>query len=263
MSRPKPSPEPKAKAKPTLSVFRVLRALALGVLVFVLWTQLPRLMLVWHGIELPTQNQQALPEDPTYRNASGEIIQQPDHDTQLGHDQAKALGISRHADCKVQFKGWMERGCHQWVTEAKHIPPHVQQGNWVGGKTTAQCLAEVDAFWGALTQNEREQGNARAAEVWSRRSWAPEREECQNYDHARITEVIYEPTARLEAWLQKVGHGSSLTADEQAALKHDMALVSTYPDHAAKRAYLVKVDELLQKLAAQGAHQKPDAQTSP
>ena len=261
MSRPKPSAE--VQPKPTLSVFRVLRALAIGVLVFVLWSQLPRLMLVWHGIELPTQNQQALPADPTYRNASGEIIQQPEHDTQLGHDQAKALGVSRHADCKVQFKGWMERGCHQWVTEAKHIPPHVQQGNWVGGKTTAQCQAEVDAFWRAVTQDEREQGNAHAAEVWTRRSWMPERQECQNYDNVRITEVIYEPTDRLQTWLQKVEHGSSLTAEEQAALKRDLALVSTYPDHAAKRAYLVKVDVLLQKLAAQGANQRPGAQTSP
>jgi hypothetical protein len=264
MSRPKPSPEP--KPKPTLSVFRVLRALAIGVLVFVLWAQLPRLMLVWHGIELPTQHQQALPEDPTYRNASGEIIQQPEHDTQLGHDQAKALGVNRHADCKVQFKGWMERGCHQWVTEAKHIPPHVQQGNWVGGKTTAQCLTEVDAHWSAVTLDMQEQGNAHAAEVWRYRSWAPERQECQNYDNVRITEVIYEPTERLQAWLQKVEHGSALTADEQAALKRDMALVSTYPDHAAKRAYLVKVDVLLQKLAqtsAQGGSQKLGAQTSP
>jgi hypothetical protein len=262
MSRPKPSPG----TKPTLSVFRVLRAVAIGVLVFGLWTQWPRLMLAWHGIELPTQ-QQDLPADPTYRNASGEIVQQPEHDTQVGHDQAKVLGISRHADCEVQFKGWMKRGCHQWVTEAKHIPPHVQQGNWVGGKTTAQCLTEVDAFWRAVTQDEREQGNAHAAEVWTRRSWMPERQECQNYDNVRITEVIYEPTDRLQAWLKKVEQGVQLSEQEQAMLKRDMALVSTYPDHAAKRAYLLKVDVLLQKLAAQtpaqGASQKPGARTSP
>jgi hypothetical protein len=251
MSRPKAPPEPRTP----LSVFRVLRALAIGVLLFALWTQMPRLMMWWHGIEPPTQHQD-LPADPTYRNASGEIIQQPEHDTQLGHDQAQALGIRQHADCETQFKGWLKRGCHQWVTKAKQIPPHVPQGNWVGGKTTAQCLSEVDAFWRAVTQDEREQGNTHAAEVWTRRSWMPERQECQNYDNVRITEVIYEPTDRLEAWRQKVGHGSSLTAQEQAMLKRDMALVSTYPDHPAKRAYQVKVDELLQQQAAQGTDSK-------
>ena len=52
---------------------------------------------------------------------------------------------------------------HQYVSENKKIPPHVKQGDWGSGKTTAQCVAEVNAYYEASTQDWRERGNDRTA----------------------------------------------------------------------------------------------------
>jgi hypothetical protein len=99
-----------------------------------------------------------------------------------------------------------------------------------------------------MTQDQRELGDEHAAATWTRKDWAPERQECQNYDNVRISKVVYEPTARLNALLEQLAQGGKVTEQDQATVRQDMALVSTFPDHAAKRAYFEKVDQFFSRL---------------
>ncbi len=240
----KPNSPPR---KPWLSIFRLLRAVAIGVGVFALLSFLPTLLLMLNGINLNPQ-QAELDDEPVHYDVSGKRVNQADRDLQMGRDQAQEMGITSHAACKATFKvGLKARGCHRYVTEQKHIPHLVRQGNWIGGKTTEQCLAEVDAYWGPVVQDEREQGDDHAASSWTRRNWLPEREECQNYDNVRIGKVVYEPTARLERLLQLLAQGGRVTEQDKTVVRQDMLLVSTFPDHAAKRAYFDKVDQFFQR----------------
>jgi hypothetical protein len=227
-------------------MLKLLRAVVIGVIAFVLLSLLPRLLLTLNGVNLePTPT--VTEEEPIYHDKTGKRINQPDHDLLMGHDQAEAQGITSHAACKATFKGFMAMGCHRHVTEQKHIPPYVHQGNWIGGKTTAQCRAEVDAYWRAATQDQREQGDDHAADVWTRRNWGPDLQECQNYDNVRIGKVIYEPTERLDKLLLQLAEGGHATEQDKAMVRQDMLLVSTFPDHEAKRAYLDKADRFFQR----------------
>lgn len=223
-------------------LWRGVRAVALGLAGFMLLSWSPRLMLALNGIEPPAP--QAEPdEEPLVLDADGQRVHKPAMDEMKAWAMAKEHGFTSHAQCKDAFKAKPGRsGCDRYVTEQKHIPPHARQGNWIGGKTTEQCLAEVNAYWRAVIQDEREMGNDHAADVWARREWEPEARECQNYDNVRITKVVYEPTERLDKLLARQAQGLDITEEDKAVVRRDMALVSTYPDDPAKQAYLAKVD---------------------
>lgn len=236
------NPEPHPPQKSTLGLARVLRAVAIGVGIFALLTYLPQLLWMYEGMPGP-QASVPVEEEPIYRDQDGQPINEADHHLRVGQEQAKIQGITSHAACKTVFKGLQVMGCQRHVTEQKNIPPLVRQGDWSSGKTTAQCRAEVNAHWAAMTQNERELGNPHAAAVWTRRHWTPELRQCQNYDNVRIGKVIHEPTRRLDDLLLKQSQGGRVTDQDRAMVQRDMQLVSTYPDDPAKRAYLDKVDQ--------------------
>jgi hypothetical protein len=222
-------------------LFRLLRAVLIGVGIFVLLSLLPRLLLRLEGVNLALPPM-AIDDEPVYRDAKGQRINQADHDIQLGYEQARQRQTPSHAACKQDFKGFMEMGCHRLVTEQKHIPPYVPQGNWGGGKTTEACRAEVDAYWRAATQDQREQGHDQAADVWTRRNWSPDLRECDNYDNVRISKVVYEPTARLDQLLQRMATGTHATEEDRAQVRRDLALVGTFSEHPARKAYFDKAD---------------------
>jgi len=240
----KPGAKPPAR-QPSLGIVRLLRAVLLGVAVFVLLSFLPRLLLMWNGVNLDPAPA-AVEEELVYHDKNGQRINEADHGILMGREQAQAQAITSHAACKATFKGFMEMGCHRHVTEQKHIPPYVRQGNWIGGKTTAQCEAEVNAHWRAATQDQREQGHDHAADSWTRRHWWPDLKECQNYDNVRISKVVYEPTERLEKLLGHMAQGARATEEDKAMVRQDMQLVSSFPDHQAKRSYLEKADRFFQ-----------------
>lgn len=227
--------------------WRILRALVLGVAGFIALSLTPRLMMALEGIA-PPQAQAEPEKERMILDEDGQRIHQPAQDEQRIWALAKERGYTSHAQCKQAFdRQFGQQGCDRYVTEQKHIPPHVRQGNWVGGKTTAQCRAEVDAYWRAVTQDQREMGNFHVAESWTRRTWEPEAKECQNYDNVRISWVVYEPLARLDALLAKQAQGQDITEEDKAVVRRDMALVSTYRQHKAKDAYFAKADRFFGK----------------
>jgi hypothetical protein len=120
------------------------------------------------------------PPEPVYRDEYGNRIREADYMEKAGFERAKAGSFNRHANC-LALEDLMQRGCHRYVTQ-HNIPPHVPQGNFDSGKTTAECLREVDAYWQAVIDDMRKQGQNQAAEVWSMDFWAPERQQCYAYD---------------------------------------------------------------------------------
>jgi hypothetical protein len=179
-------------------------------------------------------------EEPIYRNKDGKRINEAEYHSMSGYDGAKQHGITTHAECKRMGKTFEAYGCHRYVTEQKHFPPHIRQGNFGSDKTTAQCLAEVNAYWEPVLQDMREQGDDHAANVRAAKDWWPDQQECQNYDNIRIGEVIHKPASRLQTILNKVEDGGSISDQDRATVLNDLVRVSNFPDNPYKQAYIEK-----------------------
>jgi hypothetical protein len=169
-------------------VARILQCVALGLLVALFWS-------VWNAnrasneiiVRAASAQAQSEPEEPVYRDKSGRRINRTDYEIAAGYDKAQSQGIASHAECRRMEEILERSGCNKYVTEHKYFPPHIHQANWDSGKTSAQCLAEVNAYWQALIQEHEEMGddpNGRAIQHYNL-DWYYERRECANYDNMR------------------------------------------------------------------------------
>ncbi|TFW26565.1 hypothetical protein E4L96_04090 [Massilia arenosa] len=227
-----------------MTVGRILRAVLIGVAAFWLLSLLPAILLRMNGIELPQAP--AVPEEPVYHDRTGKTINRAEYDAMLGREYAAAHGIRTHAECKAQLQHLQQLACDRYVSSQKSIPPHIKQTDWASGKTTEQCRREVDAYWSALVEDLREMGDDHAAGVWTRKHWAPESAECQNYDNVRISKVIHEPQARLSAILKRLDSGGTATDEDRAMVRRDLPGVAAFPDNPYRTAYLRDADRFLQ-----------------
>ncbi len=226
--------------KPRLTIKKVIRAVLIGALAF--WAlSFLQTFLVMRAIGVP-QQQEIFDDEPVHHDKAGKRINQPDFEILSGYDAAKQKQISTHAACAASFQHFFKTGCQKYVTEQKIFPPRIQQGNWGSGKTTAQCVAEVNAYWEPRIQEEQEKGGAHAAASWTSRHWGPDLKECQNYDNIRIGQVIHEPAARLDEILKRLSQGGKASEADRDTIRKDMPAVSAFPDNAYRSAYLGKVE---------------------
>lgn len=237
----KSQPEPRTAR---LTITKIIRAVLIGALAFWLLSFLQG-YLVMRAIGLP-HLQEIIVDEPVYRDKSGRRINQPDFEIMSGYDAAKQKQITTHADCAIAFQHFYKSGCQKYVTEQKAFPPKIQQGNWGSGKTTVQCVAEVNAYWEPRIREEQEKGGDYAAASWTRRDWGPDLKECQNYDNVRIGKVIHEPAGRLDEILKRLEQGGRATAADRETIRRDMPGVSTYPDHEYRTAYLNRAERFFQ-----------------
>ena len=168
-------------------MLRILRAAALGAVLFALLTLTPTLLVWWYGPK-PARADAEAPAAPRAASAASDATRPPneaDRQVKQGIDAARSGGIASHAECAARFEHLVRLGCSRFVTEQKAFPPAVKQGDWGGGKTTAQCEAEVNAYWAPRVQDLREQGQLHAAQTWQLRQWTPELRQCRNYDAVR------------------------------------------------------------------------------
>ncbi len=121
-----------------------------------------------------------------YRDKNGKRINEPAYNLMRGYDLASEKGIASHAECDRLENHRAAAGCHRYVTEHKAIPPHVVQTDFDSGKTTAQCRAEVMAYYDAVMQDMIEQKDERGARRLSEYHRDRELDECMNYDKVRI-----------------------------------------------------------------------------
>lgn len=236
----KSQPEPGKVAAPRLTIMKVIRAVLIGALAFWLLGFLQSYF-VMRAIGL-SQQQEIVDDEPVYHDKSGKRINQPDFEIMSGYDAAKQKQVSTHAECAIAFQHFYKTGCQKYVTEQKVFPPKIKQGDWDSGKTTAQCAAQVNAYWEPIIKDEQEKGDGHAAASWTRSDWGPDLKECQNYDNVRIGKVIHEPAARLDEILKRLEQGGKVTEADRETIRKDMPGVSAYPDHEYRTAYLNKVE---------------------
>lgn len=234
-------------SKKKLGLGRIIRAIFIGVFLYGLMSMMPFFILKFNGVQLATNNStEEESDEPVYHDESGKRINEPDFQIMTGYEVAKEKNIVSHAACESMEKIFNQRGCHKYVTEQKHIPPHIQQKHVDPDKTTAQCMAEVNAYYVPLIQDMREQGDNHAAGSWSRRRWTPELQECQNNDNVRISSVVYEPTSRLDDMLKKLEQGGIVSEQDKATVLKDLTGVSQFPDYPEKLAYIEKSNRFFQ-----------------
>lgn len=127
------------------------------------------------------------PPDPIYLDKQGRRINEADFHVQQGYERAEKDGITSHAECRQREQHLARLGCQRYVTEHKTFPPYVHQGNWDSGKTTAQCRDEVNAYWEAYVQEDRERGLMGSSDPFShvQENWRLELRQCENYDNFR------------------------------------------------------------------------------
>jgi len=232
--------DPAKKAAPRITIMKIVRAVLIGVLAFYLLSFL-QTYLTMRAIEIP-QQQEIVDDEPVHHDKNGKRINQPDFEIMSGYDMAKEKQITTHAGCALAFQHHYKASCQKYMTEQKVFPPKVKQGDWGSGKTTAQCAAEVNAYWEPIIKDEQEKGGDHAAASWTRRSWGPDLKECQNYDNVRISKVIHEPAARLDDILKRLDQDGKITQADRDTINRDMPGVSAYPDDEYRTAYLNKAE---------------------
>jgi hypothetical protein len=231
------------EVKSKIKVFKYIRPIIYGVSLYLLITNLPLLILKSQGIKLAQPNNQ-IEEEPIYKDKNGKRINKLDYDKIQGYEYASKERFFSHAECKEKYFEnkdlFLRSGCDKYITEknviSKHIP-HVKQGNWNSGKTTAQCIEEVDAYWRPQVKDAEELGDSSGF-----RDYGDERLACQNYDNVRITQVVFEPTNRLAVIIKKLEHGEKISSEEHDKVIKDMELVKTYPENQYTIQYFNMVD---------------------
>lgn len=227
--------------EPKLTVKKILRAIAIGVCAYWLLGYLPAIFILATKA-LKSTERIAEDDEPTYYDKEGKRINSAEHSMLVGYETAEQKSITEHAACKLLYgkpeDGLKQMGCSRYVSSQKTQPPHVRQGNWDSGKTTAECEAEVNAYWSVSIQDLREKGDDHAANSWTRKNWVPELAECKNYDHVRIGKVVFEPLGRLQEILRKLDQGGQWTDLDREIVEKDIEQVKAFPEHKYRSQYL-------------------------
>lgn len=232
------------KPKNALTIFKVVRAVLIGFVLFSVVQLAPLIQM--HAKTLLLRAEHA--RDPVEQRVapvdkSGKPISTDEYVLQLGYDEAAKNKIRTHAACLASYRGLRLIGCHKYVTEHKGMPPHVVQGDWGSGKTTAKCRAEVEAYWAAVTRDEVEKNGPKAPLPWTRSDWAPELKSCDNYDRMRVADEVVEPLYRLEAILRRLDQGGAVSPRDRETVRADTARVMAGPETPQRIEYLERVEK--------------------
>jgi hypothetical protein len=219
-----------------LTFWKVARAVVIGFLLFSIVMLAPVAVIKYNSMQLTMQHAQNADEN-VYVDKEGKQITAAEHALEMGYDGAKSRNLLTHKACAQVFRNIQLLGCQKYVTEHKTFPPHVVQGNWDSGKSTAQCRTEVENYWNARARDENERGG-----ILSPRQWSAELKDCQNYDNVRISKSVVEPTYRIDAILKRLDAGGHVTDKERETVRKDTELVLGYPENEQRKAYLYKVE---------------------
>lgn len=165
-----------------------------------------------------------------------------------GYDWASERDVRDHAVCSERWvdanhDSLIRSGCSKYVTEqnvlkvSKPIPPR----RW--DESTAECIAEVHAYWDPVIDDMRKKGETHAAASWMSRDVLPALHECQNLDNIRIVRVIYEPQSRIDEILKRVKNGGAITEEDKQTVKTDYPGVFGFPENSYRTQYLNSAEE--------------------
>lgn len=108
-----------------------------------------------------------------------------------GYQWAEENNARKHQECRDRWigKNMLERsGCDKYVTKVNvvdKIGKMPDYRNWGEDSTTADCQAEVHAYWDVAIADMREQGDDQQADSRLRRVVLPALRECENLDRLR------------------------------------------------------------------------------
>ncbi len=228
--------------KNALTPFKIVRAVLIGVALFSVVALAPVIEMRFQSLMLTLKHARDPVEKEVFLGKDGKPISAEEHALQGGYDAAATNKITAHSGCSA-YRGMRLVGCNKYVTEHKVFPPHVVQGNFGSGKSTAKCHQEVEAYWAAVNQDEREMNGPNAPEAWPRRVWQGEWQSCANYDKIRLSDQVIEPLYRLDTILRRLDQGGRVTPGDRATVKTDTALVNAGPDSPQRKEFLEKVEK--------------------
>ncbi|MDR1999972.1 MAG: hypothetical protein LBP94_00345 [Zoogloeaceae bacterium] len=230
----------------TPGLFRILRAILIGVALFELFRYSPVIMLWLAGVHLPKPPAVAVVEEPVYYGKDGRRINKSSHSVLVGYERAEKEAISKHEDCKT-WQDILERyGCFNYVDE-HFTPPHVKQ-SWGGGKnsgkTSAQCREEVSRYYEYRLHAEHIRGNDR----YHDRMYPIELDQCKYYDRTLAVDGVQLLLKTLEPLIKKAEDGGEIDDEERTKITVDLATVMALPDHPYTKHYIER-SEYFFKLA--------------
>lgn len=167
-----------------------------------------------------------------------------------GYAWASEHDVRDHAVCRGQWTNshdsLVRSGCSKYVTEQnvlKVVKPIPQHAGWDDGTTTAECMAEVHAYWDPVVADMRAQGDEHVAQSRMSRTVVPALEECKNYDNIRIGRVIHEPQMRIDEILKKARNGGAITPEDMQTVRNDYPGVFSFPEDIYRTRYLNSAEE--------------------
>jgi hypothetical protein len=220
----------------SLTPWKALRAVGIGVAVFSGVMLAPVAVIKYQSYKMALSHSEGA-DETVYVGKDGQQQTAAEHALEAGYEAAARRKLSTHKACAALLKNIQLIGCQKYVTEHKSFPPHVQQGDWDSGKSTAQCRTEVNAYWNALARDENEKGG-----ILSPRAWQTELKDCDNYDNVRVASAVTEPNYRIDAILKRLDAGGHVTDKERETVRKDTELVMGYPENEQRKAYLYKVE---------------------
>ena len=176
-----------------------------------------------------------------------------DLDIRKGYDWASERDVRNHAVCEAQWldanhDSLIRSGCSKYVTEQNvlKVSKPIPQRRW--DETTAECIADVHAYWDPVIADMREKGETHAVGSWMSRNVVPALQECENLDNIRIGRVIYEPQSRIDEILKRVRNGGAITEQDKQTVKTDYPGAFGFPENSYRTQYLNSAEEFF-KLA--------------
>jgi hypothetical protein len=236
------------------NIFKIIRAVIFGILLYLLITYAPIILLRALGINLG-QPQAQIEDDPIYKNKQGKVVSIHEYNEMIAYDKAEKDELTSHAECKELYpnsnQGFQRNGCHRYITDQKKFSElkHIKQGDWASGKSTAQCQKEVKEYWDPIIQDRKERGEEDTS------AFNEEFYDCQHYDTARISKYVYEPRTRLDDIVRKLEQGGTVTQEDNDIIAKDRLLVSDYPENDYTIRYFNQLDYFF-KLAAKNTRAK-------
>lgn len=139
-------------------------------------------------------------------------------------------------------------GCRTYFHQKLKKPKPAGEGKYEG-MTTAECKEEVNANYEVSRRLDIEAGNPQSAAVTYRKHWAPELEDCENYDKLVIDTYMPQAYSRLQTLIDKLEAKAVLSEGEKTEMMADFSKMSKIPDQPYKTAYLKMAEEYFQRLA--------------
>lgn len=189
-------------------------------------------------VEFDTEpNEMASQPTQPFHNEAGEA-------NKRGYAWAQTQVTVSHAHCKTQSQRNQWAGCSKFVTEQKHIPPTPTETELLMFPTAAACSDRVQVYYDTLFGDMLEQGLHHAVAVNRRRHMARDLQTCSQIDVVRSLTVIYEPTQRLKALIEKVERGHTLTMEEVQSVGREYVRVEGFMADAGRDRYLQMAEQL-------------------